>query len=93
MLAQIWSAEKATSVIGWASSVLLVLTIVKQIYTQWRSGTSEGVSIWLFVGQLAASVGFTIYSYLIQNWMFVITNGVMAASAAIGLSIVRYHRR
>ena len=32
--------------------------------------TSAGVSVWLFVGQLAASVGFTIYSVLLRNWVF-----------------------
>ncbi|CAN5144149.1 hypothetical protein BH18ACI2_BH18ACI2_03990 [soil metagenome] len=40
--------------IGWASSVILVLTISKQIYKQWKEGSSENISKWLFVGQLAA---------------------------------------
>ena len=49
-----------TEVIGWASSLILVLTIAKQVYKQWQDETSEGVSKWLFIGQLAASLGFTI---------------------------------
>ena len=49
-------------VIGWFSSVVLVLTIGKQVYKQWKSGSSEGVSKWLFLGQMTASAGFTIYS-------------------------------
>ena len=34
------------------------MTIAKQVYKQWHEGTSEGVSKWLFLGQIAASVGF-----------------------------------
>src|SRR5262245_32705894 len=79
--------------IGWASSVLLVLTIGKQIYKQWREKTSEGVSKWLFIGQAMASGGFTIYSWMVRNWVFVVTNALMLLNALIGLGIVLYHRR
>lgn len=70
--------------IGWASSVVLVLTIAKQIHKQWQAGTSEGVSLWLFIGQLAASLGFTIYSVLVHNWVFVVTNGLMVVNGLVG---------
>jgi len=80
-------------VLGWISSVVLVLTIGSQVYRQWRSGTSEGVSHWLFVGQMFASFGFTVYSWLVANWVFVVTNGLMLVSACVGLSIVLHHRR
>ena len=36
--------------IGWFASLVLVGTISYQILNQWRSGTSRGVSCWLFVG-------------------------------------------
>jgi hypothetical protein len=38
-------------------------------------------------------VGFTAYSFLIGNWVFVATNALMAASAVVGLAIVLHHRR
>jgi MtN3 and saliva related transmembrane protein len=79
--------------IGWVSSMLLVLTIGKQIYKQWQEESSEGVSKWLFIGQVAASVGFTVYSWMVKNWVFVITNLLMLLNAFIGLGIVFYHRR
>ena len=47
-----------TALVGWASSVILLVTIGKQLHKQWQDRTSEGVSKWL-LGQLAASVGFT----------------------------------
>ncbi|MDT5268971.1 MAG: hypothetical protein QOH49_1157 [Acidobacteriota bacterium] len=80
-------------VVGWVSSLILVLTIAKQVYKQWQEGSSEGVSKWLFVGQMAASLGFTIYSWLVSNWVFVVTNAVMLVNGLLGLLIVLRHRR
>ncbi len=82
-----------TEVVGWASSVILVVTIAKQVYKQWQEGSSEGVSKWLFVGQMCASLGFTIYSWLVSNWVFVVTNAVMLVNGLLGLLIVLHHRR
>jgi MtN3 and saliva related transmembrane protein len=79
--------------IGWFSSVVLVLTIGKQVWKQWRAGTSEGVSKWLFVGQITASAGFTVYSWLVHNWVFVVTNASLLLLAVAGLGIVYLHRR
>lgn len=79
--------------IGWVSSGILVLTIAKQIWKQWEAGTSEGVSKWLFLGQLAASGGFTIYSFLVKNWVFVVTNALMVINALLGFAITMRHRR
>lgn len=82
-----------TEVLGWVSSFILVLTIAKQVYKQWKEGSSEGVSKWLFIGQMSASLGFTIYSWLVHNWVFVATNAVMLLNGVAGLLIVLYHRR
>lgn len=82
-----------TEAVGWVSSCILVLTIGKQVYKQWREGSSEGVSRWLFVGQVSASLGFTLYSWLVGNWVFVVTNAVMLLNAVAGLLIVMHHRR
>jgi uncharacterized protein with PQ loop repeat len=79
--------------IGWVSSAILVLTISRQVYKQWHEGTSKGVSTWLFVGQLAASIGFTIYSLMIHSWVFAITNGLMIVNGLLGYAIVVRHRR
>jgi len=82
-----------TEAVGWVSSGILVLTIAKQVYKQWQEGSSEGVSKWLFVGQMAASLGFTVYSWLVSNWVFVVTNAVMLVNGLLGLLIVIHHRR
>jgi MtN3 and saliva related transmembrane protein len=82
-----------TEAVGWVSSVILVLTIAKQVYKQWREGSSKGVSKWLFVGQISASLGFTVYSWLVHNWVFVVTNSLMLVNGLLGLLIVFHHRR
>ena len=82
-----------TEVVGWVSSFILVLTIARQVYKQWHEGSSEGVSKWLFIGQMAASLGFTIYSWLVNNWVFVVTNSLMLLNGLAGLGIVLHHRR
>jgi MtN3 and saliva related transmembrane protein len=82
-----------TEMIGWVSSLILLLTIGKQIHKQWREKSSAGVSKWLFIGQVAASLGFTVYSWLLKNWVFVVTNLLMLLSAFIGLGIVLHQRR
>jgi hypothetical protein len=79
--------------LGWASSAVLLATLVRQVLKQWREGTSEGVSRWLFAGQIAASVGFTTYSLLVHNWVFVVTNVLILCDAVAGLVIVLHHRR
>lgn len=83
----------ATEIVGWVSSVILVLTIARQVYKQWHEGSSEGVSKWLFVGQMAASLGFTIYSWLVGNMVFVVTNSLMLVNALVGFGIVLRHRK
>ena len=85
--------QHLTEAVGWVSSLILVLTIGKQVYKQWQEGSSEGVSKWLFVGQMAASTGFTVYSWLVGNWVFVVTNAVMLVNALLGFGIVMHHRR
>jgi MtN3 and saliva related transmembrane protein len=79
--------------VGWLSSFVLVLTIGRQVHRQWRTGHSEGVSSWFFIGQMTASSGFTAYSYLVRNWVFVVTNAMLFLSAIAGYLIVLAHRR
>ena len=76
--------------IGWTSSLLLLATLVKQVHKQWKSKTSEGISKWLFIGQLLASIGFTAYSYFTGSWVFLFTNGVLTINNVIGIFL--YYR-
>jgi MtN3 and saliva related transmembrane protein len=79
-----------TEIIGWVSSFILFLTVSRQIYKQWQEGTSEGVSIWLFIGQIAASLGFAVYSWLVWNPVFIFTNTLMVLNGIVGFLISLY---
>lgn len=73
--------------IGWISSLILLATVASQVRKQWRERSSESVSPWLFVGQTAASLGFTTYSVLVHNWVFTVTNGLLLLSGVAGCLI------
>jgi hypothetical protein len=70
-----------------------LLTIGKQVQKQWASGQSEGISTWLFLGQMAASLGFAIYSWLVGNRVFVFTNVLMVVNGLVGYIILQRNRR
>jgi uncharacterized protein with PQ loop repeat len=72
-------------VVGWISSGILLATLVKQVYKQWHDATSEGISKWLFIGQLFASVGFTVYSVYTSNWVFIVTNSLLTINNIFGI--------
>jgi MtN3 and saliva related transmembrane protein len=82
-----------TELIGWAAATVLLATICRQVYTQWRERSTGGVSKWLFVGQLVASTLFVIYSALLGNWVFVVTNALLLLAALVGELIYLRNRR
>jgi len=82
-----------TDLIGWAASAILIATLGRQVYTQWRERSTEGVSRWLFIGQMCASIGFVVYSWLLGNGVFVFTNAVLLLTGVVGQLIYRRNRR
>jgi MtN3 and saliva related transmembrane protein len=82
-----------TDVIGWVSTAVLLATICRQVYSQWKSKATSGVSRWLFVGQISASIGFVCYSYQLHNWIFLFSNCAMLITAIVGEIIYVSNRR
>jgi len=82
-----------TEAVGWLSAGILLATIGRQVYAQWRTRNAQGVSRWLFLGQCAASLGFIVYSWLVSNWVFVATNVAMLGTAVLGQGIYLRNRR
>lgn len=76
--------------LGWLSSLLLLITLGTQIAKQWRERSSEGVSGSLFVGQTLSSLGFAAYSALIGNWVFTVTNSLLVLSGLAGWMVTRH---
>jgi MtN3 and saliva related transmembrane protein len=79
--------------IGWASSLILLATLAVQTAKLYRSESNRGVSKWLFIGELAASSGFTVYSALLHNRVYLVANALGAVTAVIGLVIYFRNRR
>lgn len=79
--------------IGWLSSFLLLATIGRQIYKQWKEESSRGISKWLYLGQFSAQAGFIYYSWTVRNWVFVFTNSLLLLENLAGLVIMLHHRR
>ena len=80
-------------IIGWASSAVLLATLVRQVVRQWRERSTAGVSSWLFIGQLTASTGFLTYSWMLKNWVFVFTNAALLVTAIVGQMIYQRNLR
>jgi uncharacterized protein with PQ loop repeat len=88
-----YAAMKYPEWIGWISSAILLATLIRQAYSQWKSRSVNGVSRWLFVGQVAASVGFTVYSVLLRNWVYACSNIAILATAIAGECIYLHNKR
>ena len=86
-------SDALTDAIGWISALILMATLARQVSIQWQDYNSRGVSAWLFVGQLAASLGFIWYSVLVGNTVFVVTNSLIACVALVGEWIYLRNRR
>ncbi len=71
----------------------MIVTLIKQVYKQWKEGKSEGVSKWLYVGQMTASVGFAVYSFLLWNPVFIFTNSLLVINAIVGLLVNLHLKR
>jgi MtN3 and saliva related transmembrane protein len=84
---------KAVELIGWASSAILLATIMRQVHTQWKAKSTAGVSHWLFVGQVTASIGYALYSYLLHNWVFLTSNVVLLLTAIVGQCLYMRNKR
>jgi uncharacterized protein with PQ loop repeat len=84
---------KPVDIIGWVSSLILLLTIMRQTYTAWKTKATAGVSKWLFVGQVTASSGYTVYSYLLHNWVFLTSNIALLLTAVVGEYLYLVNKR
>ena len=85
--------DTVTEFIGWGAAIVLLATLARQVYSQWKSGSSQGISKWLFTGQVAASIGFIVYSWLLQNWVFVVTNVLILFTAFVGEGVYLVNAR
>ena len=75
--------------VGWLASAVLIATLIRQIYKQWRSDQIQGVSRWLFIGQITASLLFILYSALVGDAVFIVSNALILATGITGYVLQR----
>ena len=83
----------AADVVGWLSSAILVATLVRQVHTQATKGNGHALSRWLFVGQIAASLGFIAYSVMVHNTVFIVSNVLILGTAIAGQWLYYHNER
>ena len=83
----------SADIVGWGASAILIATLLRQSYLQWTDEDAKGVSRWLFVGQIAASLGFIAYSVLVRNWVFIVSNSLILLTAVAGELGLLWRRR
>lgn len=77
--------------IGWAASAILIATLARQIVQQGMATLGA-----YLVGCSSAStrhLGFVIYSVLVDNWVFIVTNRCVLLTAVIGQVRIMLGRR
>ena len=70
--------------VGWGASAILIATLVRQVHKQATGGNQQALSKWLFAGQIAASLGFIAYSWMLRNWVFIVSNVLILGTAVVG---------
>ena len=80
------------NVIGWAAVALLFATMAGQAWKQWKDNVKRGIGKLFFVGQIAASTLFLLYSAMIGDRVFVVGNAMVLAAAVAGGSILWFNR-
>ena len=83
----------AIDLLGWVATAVLVATLWRQIWKQWRADDAQAVSTWLFIGQMTASVLFIAYSIALHSWVFVVTNSLVLTTAIAGQCMAWMKRR
>jgi len=81
------------SLVGWLASIILIVTLLRQVWAQARTHSDVGVSRWLFAGQMSASVLFLVYSLMLHNWVFVVSNAMILLTAIMGQLVFYRNKR
>jgi uncharacterized protein with PQ loop repeat len=82
-----------TSLIGWLSAAVLLVTLIIQVHAQWRERSTAAVSHWLFAGQALAYSGLIVYSALVRDVVFIATCSLILLAVVIAQLLAYGGRR
>ena len=76
-------------IIGWGSALVLLPTFGVQTYRQWHDRHTHvgATSLWFFILAFIGTLGQFVYSWMVNNWVYLALNGVLVVNNAIGLGI------
>src|SRR3954469_20925869 len=76
-----------TELIGWGSAAITLPTFGLQTYKQWRGRHEEvpASTVWFFILAMLGSSGQVVYSWLLDNWVFLAVNVCLIANNLVGL--------
>lgn len=77
--------------IGWFSSTVVFVTQIIQLREQVKKG-SKGVSKWMFVGNVIATSGFVVYSYLQNDTIFLTANSIILCGHITGMILTFWQK-
>ncbi len=82
-------------IIGWGSALVLLPTFGVQTYKQWhgRHEHAGATSLWFFILAFVGTLGQFVYSWMVNNWVYLALNGCLVVNNAIGLGIAIYRSR
>ena len=80
-------------IVGWVAVSILFATLSAQAWKEWRDRVKTGITPLFFVGQVAASIAFIIYSAMLGNVVFIVGNSLVLAVAVAGGAILLWNRR
>ncbi|PPV07499.1 hypothetical protein XBLMG947_1712 [Xanthomonas bromi] len=79
--------------VGWLASVTLIATLIRQTYKPSCSDAAHGVSRWLFLCQVSASVLLIVYNYFVGNMVFIVSNALILLPINTGYEMQRFKCR
>lgn len=78
--------------VGWAASVLLIITFGSQTYMQWK-GVRGKYTLVFFVSAILGTAGNLIYSWLVHNTVFIVLNAALVVNNSVGLGLALAHQK
>ena len=78
--------------IGWAAVLCLFFTMAGQAWKEWRDRVKHGISKLFFVGQVASSILFLVYSAMVGDRVFVVGNALVLTAAVAGGAILWWNK-
>ena len=81
--------------IGWGSALVLLPTFGVQTYRQWRDRHEHAgaTSLLFFILAFIGTLGQFVYSWMVNNWVYLALNGCLVVNNAIGLGIAIHRTR